>query len=58
MIECKGAIYCKAIDFVMDRLQFEKPIVKNNLYVQIKNNQDQRLGKAKHDGTSNQTINH
>ena len=31
MIECKYAIYCKEIDFVLNRSQFEKPIVENNL---------------------------
>ena len=33
MIGCKCAIYLK-IDFVLDRSQFEEPIVKNNLHKQ------------------------
>ena len=32
MIRWKYTIYCKAIDFVLDYLQFEKPIVKKDLH--------------------------
>ena len=34
MIKSKYAIYCRAISFVLDRLQFKEPIVKNNLHNQ------------------------
>ena len=32
MIECKYTTYCRALDFVLDRLEFKKMIVKNHLY--------------------------
>ena len=38
MIRCKCAIYCWAIDFVLDRSQFKKPIVKNNSHIKAANN--------------------
>ena len=37
MIRYECAIYCWAIDFVLDRLRFEEPIVKNDSHVEAKN---------------------
>ena len=38
MIRYKCAIYCRAIDFVLDCSQFEEPIVKNISHAQVANN--------------------